>query len=335
MKVFVQIPCHNEEASLADVIREIPREIEGVDEVKVLIIDDGSSDNTVQVAKNSGVDFIVFNDQQQGLAKSFVRGLHACLHLGADIVVNTDGDNQYQGAFISDLVQPILKNQADLVIGSRDITNHQEFSPLKKFLQKLGSQLVSHITKIKIHDATSGFRAIRKQVAYQLHVLNNFSYTLETLIQVAHLGSRIKGVPIQVNPKRRESRLFRSIPDFIMRQVLVLLKVLLFYSPARFFSFLAGFSFIISLILSSRIIYYVYFATETVQKIKTGSGFALTFFATATVIFLMAGFLGSILSGLRFLLIEQLNRIKQMEWKMKINPIDLNIWQKDKEEGLQ
>ncbi|MBI4843124.1 MAG: glycosyltransferase family 2 protein [Nitrospirae bacterium] len=228
MKLIIQIPCLNEEKTLTAVIDSLPKKIEGIDEIRTLIINDGSTDNTVDAAIQLGVDYIVNNGRNLGLAKSYSRGLEASLFLGADIIVNTDGDNQYCGEDIVKLVQPILQHNADVVIGCRDIEGNKDFSKFKKFLQKFGSSVVRKISGTDVPDTTSGFRAINRKAAITFSVMNTFSYTLETLIQAGRTGMNVTWVPISVNPKLRESRLFKSIPDFLSKQLFIIFNVYLF-----------------------------------------------------------------------------------------------------------
>ena len=218
MKLIVQIPCLNEEKTLPETINDIPRTIEGIDAVEILIIDDGSTDRTVDVARELGVDHIVSNRGNKGLALTFMKGVNACLRLGADIIVNTDGDNQYNGADIAKLVQPILKGEADIVVGDRKTETIAHFSFIKKKLQKMGSMMVRFLSGTRVPDAVSGFRAFSRDAAMQLNVVSAYSYTVETIIQAGNKKLSIASVPVGTNPKTRESRLVKSIPRFIMQQ---------------------------------------------------------------------------------------------------------------------
>ena len=205
MKLIVQIPCFNEEQTLPQTVADIPRQIDGIDEVEILVIDDGSSDRTVKVAEEIGVDHIVRNTINKGLARTFHEGLIACLRLGADIIVNTDADNQYQGQDIPKLVTPILKGEAEIVVGNRQTHNISHFSPLKKKLQSIGSRVVRMISDTKVEDAVSGFRAFSREAAMKMNVLSPFSYTIETVIQAGKKHIAIDSVPVGVNPRTRES----------------------------------------------------------------------------------------------------------------------------------
>ncbi len=235
MKLIVQIPCFNEEETLPATVADIPRRIDGIDVVEILIIDDGSSDKTTEVASQIGVDHIVENAHNLGLARSFARGLEECLKRGADIVVNTDGDNQYCGADIAKLVQPILKGEAELVVGDRNTQRVEHFSPIKKLLQNLGSRVVRNLSGVNVDDAVSGFRAISREAALRINIVSSFSYTTEMLIQAGKKQISVVAVPVKTNKKTRESRLFRNIPQFITQQLATMLRMYVMYRPLRFF----------------------------------------------------------------------------------------------------
>jgi glycosyltransferase involved in cell wall biosynthesis len=240
MKLVIQIPCLNEEASLPVTLRDLPRAIPGIDTIELLVIDDGSSDRTSEVAHEHGVHRIVRFPARRGLARAFDTGLREALAMGADVIVNTDADNQYQGADIARLVEPILQRRADMVVGTRPIDSIEHFSPLKKALQRLGSGVVRALSATDVPDATSGFRAYSREAALRLTVLTGFTYTLETLIQASQKNITIAHVPIRVNGKLRESRLFRGMGSYIMRSLGTMLRVYLLYQPLRFFLSLAG-----------------------------------------------------------------------------------------------
>ena len=325
MKLFIQIPCLDEEDTLPLVIADLPRKIEGIDEVYTLIIDDGSIDKTVEVAKQLGIDYIVRNSRNLGLAKSYSKGLEASLFLGADIIVNTDGDNQYKGADIAKLVKPILEKRADIVVGCRHIDSHKEFSWLKKILQKLGSNVVRRLSGTNIPDATSGFRALSRNAAISFSIISHFSYTLEMLIQAGKTGLRVDWVPIRTNPKLRGSRLFKSIPDFIFQQVKTILTVYLFYRPMTVFSWFILVFFILSMLNASRIVYFLWLVGPEELKFKTGSGVLLVFTSIVTVLFFVTGLLASVLSGLCSLMIDLRTRIRNTELQQNITPLDMDI----------
>ena len=240
MKLIIQIPCYNEEATLGLTLSELPRKIPGVDTVEWLIINDGSLDRTVEVAKEHGVDHIVNFEHNQGLAKAFMAGIEASLKAGADIIVNTDADNQYCAEEIPKLIKPILLGQAEVVIGARPIRKIKHFSPTKKFLQKLGSWVVRLASNTDIPDAPSGFRAFSRNAAMQLNVFNEYTYTLETIIQAGQKGMAIASVPIRTNGYLRPSRLVKSIPSYIQRSILTIFRIFITYRPLRFFTILGG-----------------------------------------------------------------------------------------------
>lgn len=235
-KLIVQIPCYNEANSLEETVRDIPRHIEGIDVVEVLIIDDGSTDATIEVAKAVGVDHIVRNKTNKGLARTFSHGLQACLERGADIIVNTDGDNQYDGSSIVDLVTPVLNGNADIVVGDRGTSDIAHFSPLKKRLQSLGSAVVRRLSGLDVNDAVSGFRAYSRDAALRTNVVSSFSYTVETLIQAGNNDMTVLSVPVKTNPQLRESRLAKSMTSFIRKQVLTMIRAYAMYRALHFFT---------------------------------------------------------------------------------------------------
>lgn len=259
MKLVIQIPCYNEEKSLPITLNDLPKHIDGIDEIEVLIIDDGSKDRTVEVAKELGVNNFVEMPHNSGLAKAFVAGINKALEIGADIVVNTDADNQYCAADIEKLVKPILAGEADIVIGSRPVSEIEHFSPLKKLLQKLGSGVMRLISSTKVEDAPSGFRAFSRNAAMQLNVFDNYTYTLETIIQAKAKGLILKCVPIRVNPDLRKSKLVRNMFDYIRRSVFTMIRMFIIYRPFRFFAILAGMFFLVGALIGLRFLYYFVF----------------------------------------------------------------------------
>lgn len=235
MKLIIQIPCLNEAQTLPITLAALPRSVPGFDSVEWLIIDDGSRDNTIEVAKAHGVDHVVRHAGNKGLARAFMSGIDACLRFGADVIVNTDADNQYNADDIPALVLPIVKGQAELVVGARPISTIGHFSPIKKLLQKLGSWAVRVASKTDIPDAPSGFRAISRAAAQQLIVFNDYTYTLETIIQAGQKNITITSVPIRVNADLRESRLVKSIPSYIKRSIVTIVRIFIIYRPFCFF----------------------------------------------------------------------------------------------------
>lgn len=268
MKVVIQIPSYNEEDCLSKAIGDLPRELSGVSEVIWLIIDDGSRDDTVQVAIEHGVDYVISHTRNLGLARAFQSGLEAALFLGADIIVNTDADNQYNAQDIQKLIDPILKHEADFVIGARPIKEIEHFSPLKKWLQKVGSKFVSRLSRLDIKDTTSGFRAMNRKTALQLHVFNDYTYTLETLIQSGQLKLATIFVPIRVNEKTRDSRLISNTYNYLKKSSSIIFRSFLTYNPLRFFLVSGSISFLTALILGIRYLFF-FFAGEGTGHIQS------------------------------------------------------------------
>lgn len=252
MKLIIQIPCYNEEATLEIALMALPKKIKGIDEIQILVIDDGSNDKTVEVARQNGVENFVILPNNLGLAKAFSAGLTKALKLGADIIVNTDADNQYCADDIEKLVEPILNKQADIVIGARPIENIEHFSFSKKLLQKLGSGVMRLVSSTKIADATSGFRAFSRNAATQINVFDNYTYTLETIIQAKAKGLEIISVPVRVNPELRKSKLIKNIFDYIRRSCFTMLRMFIVYRPFRFFALIGTLFLIPGLFLGGR-----------------------------------------------------------------------------------
>lgn len=251
-KLIIQIPCYNEEATLGVTLSELPRQLPGITSIEWLIINDGSTDKTVEVARSYGVDRIVNFSYNQGLAKAFMAGIEASLIAGADIIVNTDADNQYCAEDIPKLIEPILSGRAEIVIGTRPIGKIKHFSPTKKILQKLGSWVVRIASNTDIPDAPSGFRAISREAAMQLNVFNEYTYTLETIIQAGQKGIPITSVPIRTNKYLRPSRLVKSITAYVQRSLFTILRIFMTYQPLRFFTILGSIPFSIGFMLGVR-----------------------------------------------------------------------------------
>ena len=310
MKLIVQIPCLNEKKTLPETVKDIPRRIDGIDSVEILIIDDGSTDRTVAVARELGVDHIVRNTGNKGLAISFMNGLEACLRLGADIIVNTDGDNQYHGADIPKLVGPIMRKEADIVVGDRQTDSIGHFSFTKKKLQKMGSRMVRLLSGTRVPDTVSGFRAFSRAAALQINVISTYSYTVETLIQAGNKRLAISSVPVGTNPKTRESRLVKSIPRFMMYQMSTMVRMYAMFRPLRTFFMIGAVLILGALVPSGRFLYF-YFLGKGGGHIQS--------LILATILFitgfqvLIVGLLGDVISSNRKLIEEVLLRVKKIE----------------------
>ena len=309
-KLIVQIPCYNEEKTLPQTVRDIPRQIDGIDRVEILVIDDGSTDRTLEVASKIGVDHIVKNICNKGLAQTFMIGLDACLRLGADIIVNTDGDNQYQGCDIPKLVAPILAGEADFVIGNRETHNSTDINRTKKKLHKIGNAFVRMFSGTDVPDAVSGFRAFSRQAAMQTNIVTTYSYTVETIIQASKKRLCIASTPIGTNPKARKSRLFRSTPKFIMHQIGTMVRMYTMYQPLRVFVYIGGVCILVGLIPSIRFLIYFF--------IGKGSGHiqSLVFAAVLFIVgfqILALGLVADVISFNRRLIEETLFRIRGIE----------------------
>jgi len=260
LKLFIQIPCYNEAETLAITLAVLPRKVTGFDSVNWLIIDDGSKDETVRVAKENGVDHIVRHSHNLGLARSFMTGLDACLKLGADVIVNTDADNQYNADDIPKLTMPILEGKAEMVIGARPIETIDHFSPMKKMLQKIGSWVVRIASKTDIPDAPSGFRALSKSAAQQMMVFSEYTYTLETIIQAGQKNMAVISVPVRVNKDLRPSRLLKSIPSYIKQSIVTIVRIFVIYRPFRFFSYIGAVLFVLGTLIGLRFLFYYFFS---------------------------------------------------------------------------
>ncbi len=258
MKLIIQIPCYNEAETLEIALNDLPKHIDGIDEIEYLIINDGSQDNTVEVAKKWGVNYVVNFKCNRGLAKGFMAGLDACLRNGADIIVNTDADNQYCGDDIEKLVRPIIEGKADIVIGERPIDQTEHFSPLKKKLQHFGSWVVRKASKTNVPDAPSGFRAYSRDAALRMNVINEYTYTLETIVQAGRNRMAITSVPIRTNGELRPSRLFSSMFGYVKKSMLTIVRAFLMYRPLQFFSVLGVILFLIGAGIGIRFLVYLF-----------------------------------------------------------------------------
>jgi glycosyltransferase involved in cell wall biosynthesis len=305
MKLIIQIPCFNEESSLPITLSELPKTMPGFDNVEWLVIDDGSTDNTAEIATNHGVHHVVRHVQNQGLAKAFMTGLDACLSLGADVIVNTDADNQYRASDIEQLVAPILSHEAEIVIGARPIGDTAHFSFIKKTLQRLGSWVVRVVSGTDIEDAPSGFRAFAASAAQKLMVFNEYTYTLETIIQAGQKNIPICSVPIGTNADLRPSRLVRSMPSYIVRSFTTIIRIFVVYRPFRFFMTLGTILFLFGVLIGVRFLWF-YIAEEGaghVQSLILASVFLGMGFQT-----ILIAFVADLLAANRRLLEEQRQR---------------------------
>jgi len=258
VKLIIQIPCLNEEKTLADTLKELPVQIGGIDIIETLVIDDGSTDNTLKVARTQNVDHILQLTNNKGLAKAFIYGINHALKQGADIIVNTDADNQYDAGGIPKLIRPILDGTADIVIGDRQVETVKHFSPLKIFLQKTGSWAVRQLSGTQVPDATSGFRAYSREAALQLNVFSDFTYTVETIISAGKKNLAISHVPVQTNKQTRESRLFPNIRTYLQRTLVTIIKVYSMYKPLKVFTWVGGMTFTAGFAIGCRYLYFFF-----------------------------------------------------------------------------
>jgi glycosyltransferase involved in cell wall biosynthesis len=317
MKLIIQIPCFNEEDQLPATLADLPREMEGFDQVEWLIIDDGSTDRTIEVARAHGVNHIVRLTNNKGLAAGFQAGLDACLKLGADVIVNTDADNQYCADDIPLLVGPILAGRADMVVGDRQVETIEHFSPLKVSLQKLGSWVVRQASGTNVPDTTSGFRAYNREAALQMAVVSRYTYTLETIIQAGKLLVATDHVPIRTNPKTRESRLFPSMWSYVRRNALAIFRIYSQYEPLRIFWLLAAVIAVIAVIVWAR---YLYFYIDGdgaghVQSLILG---AVLF--NAALLLWALGVLGDLMFANRLMQQRVFERVRRIELQLEIPP---------------
>ena len=312
MKLIIQIPCYNEEIALPVTLSQLPEHIDGIDEIEVLISDDGSTDRTIEIAKSYGVKHIVTATHHRGLAKTFTAGIQKALAEGADIIVNTDADNQYCADDIEKLVRPILEGKADIVIGARPIKEIQEFSKLKKLLQFLGSKVVRLLSSTATEDAPSGFRAFSKDAALALNVFDNYTYTIETVIQSKTKGLHILSVPIRVNPTFRKSRLVKNIFTYIQKNSFTILRMFIIYRPFRFFAIIGGILLLLGLALLGRFFYFYIFESGNghIQSLIISAILIITGFQTG-----IFGILADLLAINRKLIEDVQIRIRKIENK--------------------
>ena len=314
MKLIIQIPCLNEEHTLPKTLADLPKKIEGIDSIEILVIDDGSTDKTFEVAKRLGVHHILQFTNNKGLAKAFISGINESLKLNADIIVNTDADNQYFGGDISKLIQPILKKEADIVVGDRQVETIRHFSPMKIFLQKFGSWVVRQLSGTLIPDATSGFRAYSRDAALQLNVVSDFTYTIETIISAGKKNLAITHIPVKTNKKLRESRLFPSIKVYLQRSLITMLKVYSMYRPLRLFTIAGGATFILGFAIGCRYLFF-FFLGQTEGHIQSLILSAILLIVGFQII--MMGIAAELISVNRQLLEDIQLRIKNQETQPK------------------
>ncbi|RKY78669.1 glycosyltransferase family 2 protein [candidate division KSB1 bacterium] len=312
MKLIIQIPCYNEEKTLPETLKSIPREFSGIDKTEILVIDDGSTDRTVEVARDFGVDHIIKLTSNKGLAGSFSAGLDACLRLGADIIVNTDGDNQYNAEDIEKLIEPIIRGRADMVVGDREVMQIEHFSFIKKRLQKLGSWVVQQVSGTTVPDVTSGFRAFSRDAALRLNVISNFTYTLETIIQAGKKSILVTHVPVRTNRPTRPSRLFKSMFAYLKQSGSTIARIYALYEPFKTFLYIGGIIFGTGLIISGRFLYF--------YLIGNGEGHIQSLILAAVLMIVgfqvgMIGLLADIISANRRLIEDILYRIRKNEVK--------------------
>jgi glycosyltransferase involved in cell wall biosynthesis len=317
MKLIIQIPCLNEQDTLPGTLADLPREVSGFDSVEWLVIDDGSTDRTVEIAREQGVDHIVRLTNNKGLATAFQAGLDASLKLGADVVVNTDADNQYDGHDIPKLVAPIVKGDADMVVGNRVVEQVEHFSPLKKRLQRLGSWVVRGASGTDVPDTTSGFRAYNREAAIQVQVVSKYTYTLETIIQAGKMLVAVEHTPIRTNPKTRESRLFPSMWSYVRRNTISIFRIYALYEPLKVFMTAAAVVGLASFVIWGRFLYFYIDGSGKghVQSLILG---AVLFIAAVQLAAL--GVVGDILAGSRVLQQRILERVRRVELQLGVEP---------------
>ncbi len=313
MKLIVQIPCYNEELHLPETIAEIPRKLPGIDQVEILVIDDGSSDRTSEVAREAGANHVVRLKQRRGLAQVFSAGLDAAVELGADIIVNTDADNQYPGAEIPKLIEPILEGRAEIVIGDRGVKELAHFSLTKKILQIWGSWVVRQVSGTSIPDTTSGFRALSRSAAMRMNIVSDFTYTLESIIQAGKKKIAIAHIPIQARETTRESRLFASVPDYIKKSASTIVRIYAMFEPLKIFGSIGTAIFLTGFAIGSRFLYFYFFTPGR------GVGHIQSLILSAVLLIvgfqiLLIGLLADLIASNRKLLEDVLHRIRQLQY---------------------
>jgi len=318
MKLIIQIPCFNEEPYLPATLADLPREVPGFDAVEWLVIDDGSTDRTIDVARAGGVDHIVRLTNNKGLAAGFQAGLDACLKLGADVIVNTDADNQYDGRDIDKLVGPILAGRADMVVGDREVMGIEHFSPLKKMLQRLGSWVVRQASQTEVPDTTSGFRAYNREAAIQMAVVSKFTYTLETIIQAGKLLVAVDHVAIRTNSKTRDSRLFPSMWAYVRRNSVSIFRIYTQYEPLRVFMSAAAVIGLIAIVVWARFAYFYVIEDEGAGHVQSLILGAVLF--NAAMVLAALGVLGDLLTAQRTMTQRVFERVRRIELQLGVAP---------------
>lgn len=319
MKLIIQIPCFNERATLPSVIQDLPTQIRGVDIIETLVIDDGSTDGTAELATALGVDHVIRHNANKGLAIAFQAGIDACLYLGADIIVNTDGDHQYPGTAIPELIAPILNGQADIVVGDRQVDQIDHFSGQKKMLQKVGSWVVRLASDTDVPDAPSGFRAYSREAALRLYVTSDFSYTVENLIQAGKRRLTIAHIPIETNPQTRPPRLHKGNWNFVKQQASTIARTFTYYEPLRTFSYLAAPFFLVGLVLLGRF-FYVYLFGNAYGRLLQSVTIGASLLVIGFLIFVV-GLLADAVANHRRLTEEVLYRVRDMESDERIEDL--------------
>lgn len=299
MKLVIQIPCLNEEENLPQTLADLPRELPGIDSIEILIIDDGSTDRTVEVAIEHGADHVISLITNRGLATAWARGVAYARSIGADMVVNTDADNQYCGEDIAKIVAPVVAGRADVVVGSRPVIDHPEFGPVKKVLQLLGSWVLRKLSRTVVPDAASGFRCFSREACQRLFIYSNFSYCMETLIQAGNTGLRVMSVPIRVNLKTRDSRLFRNITEYVYKQAMTMLSLFALYRPGMLFFGSSLLFFGIALVIGLRFLALTYWLESEYERTYIPSLIVLAISATLGSILSFLAVVGLLLKGIR------------------------------------